>query len=390
MASSKDTSVNHRVLLIRNANSFDFGGAERFVVHLAAELNHNDWEATVISRHEGIEQYALREHVPFIRGPWLAHQSWNGWRMILYPLYVIWQLRLIAWYSRIFREYQPSVVHPQSRDDFIAATIAGRIAGARIVWTDHADLKYIYQNVGVWYKNPVGKWVNRKSRQANTITLVSSSEKQLIAKSLGGPLPDNYRVIYNGTIDTDIQPIVRDDSDKDALVFCATSRMVTAKGIGELINAFQRLEQENKKIRLWLVGDGPEIRNFQTLAEGDKHIRFFGFTNEVLETLASADVFVHPSYHEGFSISIVEAAMLRKPIIACEVGGNGEIVKDHRTGLLVAPKDAAALFDAMKLLAGDKALRDKLGSAARQEYQENFQFDTIVKNEFIPLYGQEK
>lgn len=388
MASSRSTSVARRAILIRNAYAFDFGGAERFVVNLAEELKHLGWEAIVVSRHDGIEQYATRQNVPFIRGPWLSWQNWTGWRTILFPLYVLWQLRLVVWYSNVLRQYSPSVIHPQSRDDFIAATIAGKMHGCRVIWTDHADLKYVYQNVGVWYKNPVGKWVRRVSRKAQAITVVSKSERSLIASSLGSPLPANYQVVYNGSRDTKPKPTVRGAKDRDALIFCATSRLVTAKGIGELIKAFQQLEQAHQNIRLWLVGDGPEIKNFKTLADNDPNIQFFGFSNDVVNTLAAADIFVHPSYHEGFSLSIVEAAMLGKAIIACDVGGNGEIVHNQKSGLLVAPKDVETLHAAMELLTTDKALRQKLGQGAREAFEQHFQFDTIVKEQFLKLYEQ--
>jgi glycosyltransferase involved in cell wall biosynthesis len=85
-------------------------------------------------------------------------------------------------------------------------------------------------------------------------------------------------------------------------------------------------------------------------------------------------------------MSIVEASMLGLPIIATIAGGNPEIIKDRKTGMLVEVKNSDALFEAMEVLYKDKTLRDKLGKAAREQYLEKFNFDDIVKNQYIPLY----
>lgn len=376
-----------RALLIRNAASYDFGGAERFVINLAHELQQLGWTTTVASHHKQIGEQSTIASVPFIKSPWLqSFQDLSGARLILFPLYVIWQFYLVVWYIRICKKLNVTVIHPQSRDDFIACTIAGNILGLRVVWTDHADLKYIYQNVSVPIKNPVGKWVWRKSKKADGITLVSHSEQQLISEAVGiEKLPDNYQVIYNGVSDTPVQPAPRRTADTDAVVFCATSRLVTAKGIGELIDAFTAIDKQINA-RLWLIGDGPEAETFKARANGNPHITFMGFQDNINPLLASADVFVHPSYHEGFSISIVEAARLQKPIIACAVGGNPEIVVSGTNGLLIPPQDTNALVAAMLELGKHKELRHRYGLAARQIFTTQFEFDHIVKERFLPLY----
>lgn len=380
-------SDNKRVLLIRNAASYDFGGAERFVVNLAQELQHVGWEPTIVSAHKQIGEQSRLAGVPFIHGRWLhSWQDWSGWRIALFPLYVLWQLQLIRYYIRICRQLQPDVIHPQSRDDFIAATIAGRRLGIRVIWTDHADLKYVYQNVPVPLKNPVGKWVWHSSRKAHAITIVSNSEQQLICRALDvTQLPAQYQVVYNGVADTAVSAVPRRKADQNAIIFCTTSRLVTAKGIGELIEAFITIDSQ-LDTRLWLIGDGPEVERFKQQANNHPHIVFMGFQNDIHSLLAAADIFVHPSYHEGFSISIVEAARLSKPLIACDVGGNPEIVHHKINGLLIPPKDAQALAAAMLQLAKDPTLRQQYGQAARQTYKQQFEFDRIVTERFLPLY----
>lgn len=372
-----------KVLIIRNAFLFDFGGGERFPVHLAKELEKSDINSVIVSRSPKLLEYARNQGIMTVRGWWWSKQDWSGRNILLLPLYIIWLIILTIWYLRLALKFQVDILHPQSKDDFIAATLAGSILRKRTVWTDHADLKYIYQNHGIWYKNPIGKLVYALSKLAGSVTLVSYSEQRLIETQLGHPVPGNYRVIHNGVLDENILPVQR---DKNTIIFCATSRLVTAKGIGELINSFKSLSSTNEHLQLWLVGDGPERAKFEAQADRDTRVTFVGHTDAPLTYVAACDVFVHPSHHEGFSLSLVEAAMVGKPIIACNVGGNPEIVQDNKTGLLIKEQDEKSLSVAMERLATNINLRKKLGGNARDLFVKDFQFDKLVKERFLPLY----
>jgi len=78
--------------------------------------------------------------------------------------------------------------------------------------------------------------------------------------------------------------------------------------------------------------------------------------------------------------------MLGLPVIATNVGGNPEIIRDHETGLLVPIKNTDKLYKAMIELYNDEKLRDTLSQNARKEYINKFNFETIIKNEFISFY----
>lgn len=388
MTSANTITRPQRALLIRNAAAYDFGGAERFVVSLAEQLERNGWDATVLTAHAKIRKLAHEQGVKVRRGWWWSAQNWSGARILLTPAYFAWQIVLTVWYLQLLLRLRPDVVHAQSKDDFLAATFAARLLGKRVVWTDHADLKYVYRNVTIPFKNPIGKLVRFASRFAAAITLVSDSERRLVQSALGRPLPARYRTVYNGIVDHKQAPHKRKPEDARAIVFCATSRMVAAKGISELIQAFSAISGKSSAYRLWLVGSGPEAERFKKEAAGNPDITFFGHTNKPLEYLAASDIFIHPSHHEGFSLSIIEAAMLGKPVIACDVGGNPEIITNGANGLLVPAMDADALAKAMEQLANSAPLRQKYGIAARRTYEQHFRFDTIVRAQLIPLYEQ--
>jgi glycosyltransferase involved in cell wall biosynthesis len=369
------------IALIRNSYSFDFGGAEIFPINLATEILKSDYSPLVLSANKKTLTASRKEKIKTIKSPWWSWQNFSGFKIFLFPLYLIWQVYLYFWYLRFGIKYKIDIFHPQSRDDFIAVTLAGKTLRKRVVWTDHADLKYIFANHKVWYKNPVSKLVYFASKLADHIMLESFSEKKLVEKALGKALPAKYVVIHIGVVDN-YKP-TKQSGDK--IVFASTSRLVKAKGIGELIEAFKLINNEDAVLKLY--GDGPEADYFKSLAGDTKNIEFLGHINDVADALQKADIFVHPSYHECFGLSLVEAEMCSLPIIACNVDSIPEIVKDGASGILVREKNVEELAEAMRLLLRSEKLRKAMGQAGRQIYLESFQFDKIVKDKILPLYA---
>lgn len=378
-----------KVLVVRNAASYDFGGAERLTVHIAKELELNGIQAVVISRHKQLLTYAQSLHTVYKRGWWWSRQNWSGLRALGFPIYLLWQAVLMLWYIQLILRLRPDVLHVMSKDDFIAGTLAGRLLRRGVIWTDPADLKHVFLHHNIWYKNPVGKLVYSVAPLASSITLVSESERRLITESVGHSLPQNFIVMHIAGKDESVQPVTRKLADKDAVIFCATSRLVIAKGIADLINAFNQLTATSANYRLWLVGSGPDENQFKALAKGNVHITFVGHSEKPLAQVAAADVFVHPTHHEGFSLSLAEAAMLGKPMIATNVGGNPELINDGN-GLLVPIKDPTKFCEAMRKLGSDKPLRERLGKNARHDYKTKFDFSAIVKGTLISLYEKSR
>lgn len=379
--------MRNRIILVRNAQPYDFGGGERFPVFVAKILQQNKLSPTLITRSPKLLKYAKDQGVESVRGLWWSRQNWSGKRALLFPVYILWQIVLLVWYAALFLRLRPYAVHIQSKDDFIAATYAARLVGATVVWTDHADLKHIWRNLGVWYKNPIGKWIYRVARFAHAITVVSESEYREVTAHLpaSGAIRERIQVVYNGSSDSlSSYPA----PSTDTFTFCSINRLVTDKGMGEMITAYKRLHLEHPDTSLVLVGNGPEEATFQKLAANDNSIVFTGYQSDPLAFVASSDVFLQPTYHEGFSVALVEASMMHKPIIATSVGGNVEIIQDGETGLLIPARDSDALYDAMSRLYKDGGLRRHLADGARNQYLDKFVFDKIVKERFMKLYDK--
>lgn len=373
------------IAIIRNAAPYDFGGGERFPVFLAEVLKEQGFSPTIISCSEKLIGFSKENKISTIKGLWWAKQQWSGINNLLIPFYIFWQFLLTGYYRRLFAKLKPAVVHIQSKDDFIAATRAAKSLGIRVIWTDHADLKHIWKNITVWYKNPIGKMVYKAAQYVHAITVVSESELNLVSAHLPekSPIQSKLQVVYNGVIDRASE---YPKKESEALTYLVASRLVKDKGIQEVIDAFISLNAKHSDTKLQIIGDGPEAVLFKQAATPSTAISLLGHQSQPLSFMADADVFVHPTYHEGFSVALVEASMMSLPIIATSVGGNVEIIKNEETGLLIAPQSSDELFKAMERLYNSESLRKKLGENARSQYVEKFQFDTIVEKSFIPLY----
>lgn len=375
--------MSNTIVIIRNAAKTDFGGGEKVPVFIAKEvMATGELHPIIFSRSQKLLEFAIKESVDCKKTWWWQKQNWNGKNVFLTPVYIVWQLILFIYYFVLFMKHKPSVVHLQSKDDFIAGTFAARTLKIRVLWSDYADLKHIFMNHAVWYKNPVGKMVYFAGKFAEKIIVVSQQDKSLIAAHIpDGTVKNRMQVIYNGAFDS-----YKAVEKNPAFTFVSSSRIVADKGIGELIKAFNRLHSVHSDIKLHIVGDGPEKDFFEDSARSNSAIMFFGHKSNPLDYVNKAHVFIIPTHHEGFSLALVEACMLAMPIIATDVGGNPEIIRNKETGLLVPPRNANDLYMAMEELYTNTKLREMIAANARMEYINKFNFATIIQQQFIPLY----
>ena len=379
----------YTVLQIRNAAKQDFGGGERYPIFLSLELSSLGIENIVFSRSNKLLGFAQKNNVPVQKSWWWQNQNWSGKNALLFPVYLGWQIVLFFYYLFNIIKLNPKVVHIQSKDDFIAATFAGKLLGKKIIWTDHADLKHVFKNVSKWYKNPTGHFVYFASRFADKIILVSNGELSEINKQLPEQSHFNKKatVIHNGV--SDQKNLFKNEKNK-MFTFLIASRLVKDKGIGEAIAAFIELNKKHQDTLLIILGDGPDEGIFKKMSKDNKNIVFLGHQSAPLEKMSNCDVFLLPTYHEGFSVALVEASMLGLPVIATAVGGNIEIITNNDNGLLVPVKDPVKLQKAMEKLYQDRNLAKKLSENNRKKYLDNYIISNIVKNNILPLYNIKK
>jgi phosphatidyl-myo-inositol dimannoside synthase len=140
------------------------------------------------------------------------------------------------------------------------------------------------------------------------------------------------------------------------------------KGADDLIRAVAALRREHPSLSLVLVGTGDDLPRLKRIA-GDE---FLGDAVVFLENLsrpelaacyAQADIFALPSSGEGFGLVFLEAMAFAKPVVCVAIGGPVDLIRNGDNGLLVPPKQPAALVQALDNLLRDAALREKMGGA---------------------------
>jgi glycosyltransferase involved in cell wall biosynthesis len=116
----------------------------------------------------------------------------------------------------------------------------------------------------------------------------------------------------------------------------------------------------------------PLPANVMRFLKEDPDVMLAGFQRDVRPWLLASDIFVFPSYREGFPNVVMQASLLRVPSIVSDINGCNEIITANETGLIVPPKNTEALTEAMKLLAADEERRKNFGALAGAYVAGNF------------------
>ena len=152
--------------------------------------------------------------------------------------------------------------------------------------------------------------------------------------------------------------------------FVFVGRVVSDKGINELVSAFDNISQFQKEIKLIVVGDqetdlDPLNANTLGLLVKNKRIISVGFQRDIRPYLAVSNVLIFPSYREGFPNVMMQAGAMGLPIIATDINGCNEIISHGKNGILIPKKDISAVEKAMLTMLNDENLYKELRSNAR-------------------------
>jgi glycosyltransferase involved in cell wall biosynthesis len=186
------------------------------------------------------------------------------------------------------------------------------------------------------------------------------------------------QLCYNGIDLDEFRPLDSPrptDLPRDSFVIGAVSVLRPEKDLIALIQAFARVCQLRARMKLAIVGDGPMLESLlaEALALGIREDCIFaGSTAQVADWLRAIDIFVLPSRSEALSNALMEAMACGCAVVASNVGGNPELVRNGETGLLFDPGDTAALATALESLIENEALRKRLAAAGKTFIRDGF------------------
>jgi glycosyltransferase involved in cell wall biosynthesis len=209
------------------------------------------------------------------------------------------------------------------------------------------------------------------------------SEVEKILLSIGIPI---HRILTlppaRLSMGRDIKGIPEGTGDETNITLLFIGGLTKIKGIDILLEAFKLVSSKTESISLKIIGDG-QMREFceDFIDKNNLDIKLLGAFNHerTLKEISSSDIVVLASRTEGYPRVILEAFEFGKPVIATNVGGIPQLLKNGENGILVDPCDHAGLAGAILKLCNDKGLRDKLGKSGKQSLEGMLSFEDSVK-----------
>lgn len=344
----------------------DPGGTERLVVELTRRL-HTRFPMAVCCLDEP--------------GKWAAQLTTMGVEVTALRRAPGFHVGLAREVARVARRHDATILHCHHYSPFVYGRLAALLVpGIRLVFTEHGRLS--------------DAPASRKRQLATRLLRAGVPRLYAVSHDLRRHLleegfPSRLEVIWNG-IDPRRAPT---DADRDharaALgvsaehqVIGSVGRLDPVKDFATLIRASTAVISRDPRVRLFIVGEGPEQAVLADLirAEGlEDRARLLGHREDVPALLPGFDVYVNSSITEGISLTILEAMAAERSVVATAVGGNPEVVQDETTGLLCPARDAAALAGAITSLVADPPRSARFGAAGRERVLAHFTLDQMVQ-----------
>lgn len=296
---------------------------------------------------------------------------------------------------KVFRKEKPDVVHSMTPKAGLLCMMVGKVTGVPVrihtftglVWPTSTGLK-----------RAILKMTDRITCACAT-HVIPEGQGVLNDLKSGKITRKPMKVLgYGNVMGIDLERFnperfVRKAND-GTTTFLFVGRIVGDKGINELVEAFVALNKEYPNTRLKLVGRYEENLDPikpETKQIIDEHecIELAGarYGDDLLQEYMDADVFVMPSYREGFPNTVIEAGAMNLPSVVTDINGSREIITDGENGLIVPPQTIEPLYTAMKRLIEDETLRNSIIQNARPMIASRFE-KSFVQQCLIDFYNE--
>lgn len=318
---------------------FALGGAQRMAYELSKSIDKDLFEVLVVCYEEspakGMEESLAAEDVE------VRHVGPYG------------KIRAAALrdISAVLSKFAPDVVH---------AHLGGAQAVLPWCFMKRVPLVVTLHTTMPHALNPLVEKIVRLDRRGRHIWLVAVSEGTRAQATRHFGFGEGRILEVDNGIDLSEY---RTAKPGDPVVFVNVGTQNANKNQRMLLEAFKEVSSANPDSRLVLLGDGPEHEGLVDAAAGDGRIVLPGAVMDVAAWLSLANVYVQCSYREAMPMAIIEAIASGLPVIATNVGGVSDVVRDGREGYLIEPGSKAALVEAMGRFC-DPTLRARASAAA--------------------------
>ena len=296
----------------------------------------------------------------------------------LNPVLLAWSLVRI-W--TVLRRVKPDVVHTHCSVPGIVGRLAARLAGVPVVvhtvhgFAFHRDSRGVMPALAIAVERLAGRLTD----------LLLSQNREDMARALDHRIvtPERLRWIGNGIALERFAPETPRPEAGGPVIITCVARLEPVKNHLLLLEAARLLKDRDRRFELWLVGDGQGRARYRSTCAAwglGSHVHFLGYRDDVPHVLAKSDIGTLTSLKEGIPRAVLEAMAAGLPVVATDVTGTREVVRDGDTGLLVPPHDAPGLAAALERLIDDPALRERMGARGREVVRSGFDEAEIVRN----------
>ncbi len=286
-----------------------------------------------------------------------------------------WDLGLDLRLLRLVRESRPDVLHSFLFLSNLHGALVGRLTRVHAVIVSQRSSNTLNLS-------PFWCRLARLSQRLADRLIVNSEALRAEEIAAGFP-PERIVVVPNGVARREAR-----GRDRAALglpagpLLLSVGRLEERKGQRYLVEAWAAVRMRCPSARLVFLGEGPARPQLEQQARGlglEGSLSFRGFQDRVADYLDLADALVHPSLTEGMPNVVLEAMAAGRPVVATRVGGIPELLADEESGLLVPPRDPAALAQAVIRLLQEPGLAAALGQSAERRARERFSVEAMVE-----------
>ncbi|MFT3909005.1 MAG: glycosyltransferase family 4 protein [Ferruginibacter sp.] len=308
---------------------------------------------------------------------------------------------MICWIKmfRIFRKLKPDIVHSHTSKAGLIGMSAAWFAGvpvrlhtiAGIPWIESKGFfRYfmrLLEKVTVMFASKIypNSFNQEKFLEAENIAV---GKMKVLGKGSSNGIDTDFFSVTPSITTAATKLREEKKIETNAWVWIFVGRLVKDKGIGELLDAFQKIQEKFPADRLWLLGEEePELdpldEHHASLLHTHPAIYSWGFQKDIRPYLAASQVLVFPSYREGFPNVPMQAGLMGCMLLLSDINGCNEIVQDKENGLLVPSKNTEALTASMFLIRQDPELRttyaQAIQSRIKKEYEQQHVWDLILE-----------
>lgn len=350
--------------ILQVITSLYIGGAEKLIVDMVPLYREQGHQVDVLL-FDGTETTFKKQLRA--KGVTIYEFSQGGW--VYNPLYIF---KLIPF----LRKYD--IVHTHNTASQLFAAFGSVLCSVVLVTTEHNTSN---RRRDLTCYKLLDKWMYRRYR---SVICISDKTKENLIEYLGFEL-SSVPIIYNG-INSDVyrRALVcsaMKDCEKTIITMVAGFRY--QKDQDTLIKAFQYLPTD--KYELWLVGDGERrsvLENLVSRLGLQDTVRFWGIRSDVPEILKTSDIVVMSSHWEGFGLAAVEGMAAGKPVVATDIPGLAEVVRD--AGILFPHEDTKALAETIMKLKEDSTYYQQI---SRQCMNRASEYDIQkMADQYLQLY----